>query len=146
MPDDIEKRIRAVEDDSKEQRLLYKHMSETLDDIRDDIRKALDLKGLVDDHHGQLKKIWVKIDDCQKLREDFNVLRSEHVNCKPKVDIMCGASGTIEHRLKTVEEWQSRASDLVKGRVVSVTDKVMWVGLTVIAFAAVLFALKGYKV
>lgn len=133
MPGDIEKRLRVVEDDHKEQRLLYHHMCKTLDSISADIRLALDLKGKVEDHNGQLKKLWDKIDKCVEMKEAFLHLRSEHDICKPKTDHI----SLIEHRLTEVEEKVSGANNFVTDRVASFTDKLIWVAAGVIAFGAV---------
>jgi hypothetical protein len=116
MPDDIDKRVRFIEDEHREQKMLYKHMSETLDRIGVDIRAALDLKGKVDDHTGQLKKLWEKVDVVQELRNEFNIVKSEHAKCQPKVDILDDHAMGCDYRLKTLEETVRTAKGFALGQ------------------------------
>lgn len=137
MPEDIEKRLRLVEDDHKEQKLLYLHMSKTLDSISADIRSALDLKGKVEDHAGQLKKLWGKIDTVQALREEFNMVKTEHLSCHPKVDALDNHAKGCEYRLKTVESKLEKTDQFVSGRFTNLIDKFLPWAIGLFAFYAV---------
>ena len=63
----------------------------------------------------------------------------------PKIEKLNNCSGINEHRIKTLEDRINSAGAFVNGRVASLTDKVIWVGVGVIAFIAVLLAVKGIK-
>ena len=128
MPDDLEKRLRNVEDDHREQKLLYQHMAKTLDTISADIRTALDLKGKVDDHNGQLKKLWLKVDKFQELRGEFDILKSEHATCSPKVFVLDDHAMGCDFRLSALEKKADAAGAFVAGRAASLADKVItWI-------------------
>lgn len=137
MPDDLEKRIRLVEDDHKEQKLLYQHMSKTLDSISADIRTALDIKGKVDDHAGQLKKLWDKIDTVQALKEEFNLVKTEHAACRPKVDTLDDHASGCDYRLRTLEEKVGNFDKFISGRFTNLVDKFLPWAMAIFAFYAV---------
>jgi len=127
-PDDMEKRIRTVEDEQREHRLMYRHMSDTLDKIQLSLKEALDVKGKVDDHNGQLKKIWEKLDAVQGIRDEFNIVKSEHARCQPKVEILDDHASGCDYRIQALEETVRAAKGFALGQVASLLSQFLpWI-------------------
>lgn len=125
--DEIERRIREIENDHRDQKFLYQHMAKTLDTISLDIRSALDLKGVVVDHTAQLLKVWQKVDAMDLLRGEFSILKSEHAVCNPKVSVLDDHAMGCDFRLTALEKKADAAGSFVAGRAASLADKLIMI-------------------
>lgn len=168
MADELEKRLIKLE--SK-----IEHLVDSIDDIKDILKEAMEAKSKLDDHNGQLKKLWIKVDAGKEEREKLEArvatlehhhatyseerpmrlqrlraiedwrerLQIELGNCSPKIQAMDVYKVQVDNRLDAIEKAIGSASGFIVGRVASVTDKLIWIGIGVFAVLAVTFALKG---
>jgi chaperonin cofactor prefoldin len=145
MVDELEKRVNALERSLDRLAGTMEHLAEDIHDMKGMMRQALDQSLTISTMKKEMETLWKKVDICINLKEDFAVLQSEHEVCTPKIEKLNGCAGVNEHRIKTLEDKINSANAFVNGRVASLTDKVIWVGVGVIAFIAVFLAAKGIK-
>lgn len=138
-----ESRLRMLEDSHIQQTQLYQQMTGTLNQIHNDLRASINIQGLVTDHDKQLKKLWIKIDECEALGTSFKLLNAEHAACKPIVDTVATCKLDFEHRVRSLENRLAEVGGFAKNIVGGWLGQLFW-GLTIAgALAAIWLAGKG---
>lgn len=120
-------KLRDLEAKQHRTDILIEHLTDAIDEIKDSIKEALDLKGKVDNHGGQLNQLWPRVDS---LRQDIT-------NLDKKVDVLVQAHNACQDRQKEERQWRSQ-------RAGSLADKLIWLSVAVIGFGAAVMAIKGF--
>lgn len=110
----IEKRMMDIEKQSNMQESTLVHISDSLDDIKNNIKDALSIKGKMDNHEQQLTAAWKKIDHYGAFEIKFGVLESQHKECMAR---------------------QVEQSRFISGRLGNLLDKLLPVIITLAALA-----------
>lgn len=91
----------------------------------------------------RLEAAWKKIDMLQQCKEDFNMVRNEHLSCKPKVETMDDFLMEMNHRLKIVEEKVANSGKFAAKLWESISEKLIWALISGGAATAIYLAGKG---
>lgn len=95
-PDEFESRLRHVENNHGKLEALIGHLNASIDEIKEAIKDALDLKGKVDNYGGQLNQIWPRLDQQRDAVHELD----------RKFDTLTLSCETCRERIKEEREWK----------------------------------------
>lgn len=109
-PDEFDARLRNIETGHGKLEALIGHLSASIDEIKEAIKEALNLKGKVDNHGIQLNQVWTYI----------NQQRDAIHEQDRKIDSIVLSCETCRERIKEERDWKgARAGNmadwLIKG-------------------------------
>lgn len=85
MPDDIEIRLRTLEDRSVEFKALMSQLVDDIKEIKETLKSAADCRAKIENHGNQLNAMWTKVDglriETSARNEQFAILMSQHNEC-----------------------------------------------------------------
>jgi len=109
-PDEIETRLRHVENNHSKIEALISHLNASIDEIKEAIKEALDLKGRVDNYGSQLNQLWPRVDQQREASHEMD----------RKIDAITLSCETCRERIREEREWKGArtgnvADWLIKG-------------------------------
>ena len=123
----LSEKVRELENRHIKLESLIEHLTDSIDEIKQSIREALDLKTKVEGHGDQIKVMWTRIDEIKKdfigFDKKFEGLLTAHLACQEKQ--------------KEERSWRAQ-------RAGSLADKLIWITVATVGFSAAVLAMKGF--
>lgn len=143
MPEDIEKRVSAVERTQDSLVLTLSQINDTLKKFESHIDELFDLKAKIDSIDVVWRKIDYLSDKCSAVELAFKLLQAEHQQCKPVVDTIHGCKVDFDHRLKALETAHANSNAFTTKLFGNLAEKAIWAIVVMGAMSAVYLAGKG---
>lgn len=150
-----EERLRLLEHKQISFEATMAYMTEILDEIRESIKDALNIKGKVEDHNGQIKKLWDKYDldvlalagiaiRVQELEHWRGVFDVERIARIARLETVETTLATIKMSHEACQETQ-RERRSARARITDgIVEKLIWAAGCAIFATVVTMATKGY--
>jgi len=71
-PDDMDIRVRTLENSHQKLEILIQHLTDAIDEIKNSIKDALDFRGKVENHTSQLNQLWPKVETLHSAMEEVD--------------------------------------------------------------------------
>lgn len=143
MPDNIEQRISELERVQVRLVTTLDQINTTLKKFESHIDELFDLKSKID----SIDVAWRRIDElqnkCNAVELAFQLLKAEHVVCKPIVDGIGVCRADFDHRIKALETTSANTNAFTSKLFGSLAEKIIWAVITFGALSAVYLAGKG---
>ena len=143
MPDDLEKRVTAMERVQDKLLATLDQINATLLKFEKHIDELFDMKSKLD----SVEVMWRRIDElqgkCGMIDTSFQILKSEHLTCKPIVDTIATCRMDFEHRLKDIEGKAASSNAFTNKLIGTLLEKIIWAIVVGGALSAVYLAGKG---
>lgn len=120
-PEEIETRLRHVENNHGKLEALIGHLNASIDEIKEAIKEALDLRGKVENYGGQLNQLWPRVEQQREAIHEID----------RKMDTLTLGCEICRKQMTDDKEWRG-------ARVGNMAD---WI-IKVIALAGIAMAVK----
>jgi len=143
MPEDNEKRLSALERTQDKMENTLDQINKTLLRFENHIDELFEVKTKLD----SIDVIWRKVDDLQtktgNIDVAFQLLKAEHIVCKPVVDTIAIIKTEFNHRLQDLEKSRESVGGFTKNLVGGLLGQILWALVGGGALAAIYLAGKG---
>jgi prefoldin subunit 5 len=143
MPDDIDKRVSAIERSQDRMTNAVEQINKTLARFEAHIDELFEVKTKLD----SIDVIWRRIDElqknCNQMDKEFHVLKSEHHTCTPIVASIPTCKADFENRIGTLEKSKDAVGGFTKNLVGGLLGQILWALIGGGALAAIYLAGKG---